>query len=536
MSRAEPLIGLSVVVAFGLALSLGLSGRPPQDLSLAVEGPRAHVLLVPPEHRYDVRPPDLISRVETRQGEGRSAVELLTKRVVYGSRWEREVTLPVVRGPLSPEGEPWPCALKLRLLPSFFDDGKPGGGDVVEILDHQIRARFPQDIEVGDVKMLRFAEVRSTKLALTPLEGRLLATGTIVLDDHADTPTTFTFTGSLSLTEVEGNVRVALDQLAIGWTGHTRGALLVSAVDLVADVEKVAEALLKKQIGEALELISLPRRSLRLEDLAFGAPEAPLAGTFAMRLCNTPQVSPRGVILEIAATVSLEGKRTDPVILGPPLVRGGKHLTLPDPDPVDTDHNVDAVVGAEAIQQTLYLLWQSGLFDAWGRRADVLASFRAELADRLTLELEHLDLRLPPVVVGAHPRCDGFALRFADVAIGHLSDGRTAVAHADVCATPSVRDGRLELTATLLSAGLNCVRFAAGTHLEPCLSDVVPLLKERIAERRPSFPLSLPIPERLFHVSLVQGGSLSLAGFSASTAGELMHVRALAMSSPLPRP
>ena len=531
MTRAEPLVGALVIGGLGAALALGLRGEPPEDLSVRVEGARAHVLLSPPDPRHDVLPAPLRDRVETLDGEGRSAVELITKRVVYGSRWEREVTLPVVRGPLSPEGEPWPCALKLRLLPAFFDDGKPGGGDVIEIVDHQIRSRFPQDISAGDVKVLRFAEVRSTTLSLTPLEGRLLAIGKIVLDDDPTSPTTFTFTGSLSLGEVLGNVRVTLDRLDIAWTGKTRGALVIAAVDLLADVEKVAEAFLKKQIGDSLELISLPRRALRLEDLAFGGPGGRLEGSFEMRLCAAPVVSTLGVDLDLGASVSLAGRPRDPVIVGPPAVRGARALAFGDGRGETPDHNVEAVAGGDAIQQTLYMLWQSGVFDEWGRDPAVLASFRAELADRLTLELSHLDLRLPPVFVAGHPACDGFALRFADVAIGHLTDGRTAVAHADVCASPRVREGRLELEASLLSVRLNCVRFDAGTNLEPCLSDVIPLLRERVAERKPSFPLSLPIPERLFHVSLVQGGALSIQGLSADTSGELMRVKARAVTS-----
>lgn len=95
---------------------------------MRVEGARAHVLLSPPDSRHDVLPALLRDRVETLDGEGRSAVELITKKVVYGSRWEREVTLPVVRGPLSPEGEPWPCALKLRLLPRSSMTASPAAG------------------------------------------------------------------------------------------------------------------------------------------------------------------------------------------------------------------------------------------------------------------------------------------------------------------------------------------------------------------------------------------------------------------------
>jgi hypothetical protein len=439
------------------------------------------------------------------------------------------VTVPVVKGPLTPEGSPWPCAVKLRLLPSFFDDGAEGGGDALSIIDAQIRAQFPRSIVVAGKTLLRFASVRSSKLEITLVDGKVLVSGTIVLDDDETKPTEFGIHASILLDQVGDNLAVRLGNLDLDWKGKTRETLLVSLADLVTDVEKIAEKEVKKELEKVLPFLRLPIEDLRLEDLGLGDARNKLRGHLRVRVCSPPHIDREGIVLELGATVELSGKKKDETIGGPPTVRG-RPTPLSFTPARGTNHNVEAVASADALQQALYMLWQSRSFDAWGEDESILQAFRAKMEGRLTLQLERLDLRIPPAFVTGVDACPGFTVRFGDVAIGKLDDGRGAVAHADVCTSPRVRKGRLELEGRLVHVAANCEQWAGGLVLSPCLSDVIPVLRDEALEKY-TLPISLPIPENLLNISLVRGASVKLEDVEADTRAGALRVRARAILS-----
>lgn len=527
----EPLLGAAIIVALALGFALLLRSPPPQDVYVRIGGPRTHLLFSDPEDEVKLGPRELKPRVQVVQPDGVSATELLTYRVQYGKRWEREITLPVARGPALPEGEPWPCAVQLRLFPSLFDDGVPGsGGDAVEIIDHQIRAQFPRVIAVGKTTLLEFKKVRSTSISLSTRPEGIVALGTITLDDHESEPTEFRFRGTLELAESGGDLLVKLDKFDLSWSGHTRKKLLVEIVDLVADVEKIAEGVVRAEIAKILPFVKLPQQALRLEDLAVDeGPGIKIVGGLTMKLCGPPVVDSQGVTLGLRASVVLDGPvRKDRGITGPFKLRGAVPELKFRADPPNAQapaYNLQALASADALQQTLYMLWQSGAFDVWGRDSEVLDNFRAKLQDRLVLTLDELEPRLPPTYVASLPDCDGFGIRFADLRVGHLKDGRTAVVHGDACGTARVRKGRLELEGRLSYVTVNCQRWEGGLTLSPCLSDVIPIVRAQdLADY--TLPLSLPIPERLMQVSLVRGASLSLEDLRADTRGPLLDIKA----------
>jgi len=537
-ARAAIDTALGAFVALGLLLLLALSIRTSEreELSVRLEGSRAHVLFAKdPESELTLAPRALRPRVERAGPEGISSIDLLTYRVVYGSRWEREITVPAVLGSTWKEETPWPCAAKLRLLPSFFDDGKADGGDALSIVEAKIRAQFPRTISAGRFTVLRFAAVRSIALTLRPEDGALVAAGDIVLDDDDHDPTTFTIDAAVKLGESDGNLAVSLDRIELTWKGKTRRALLVEIADLVTDVEKIAEKVLRSEIGRILQLVQLPTHALRLDDLGLGDVDASASGNMKLHICSAPRVERDGVTLELGGTFELHGRHEDPAIEGPPKLRGKPaELVFPapaPPKPGEPPYNIELVASGEAFQQALYLVWQSRAMRLWGQRANVLQTFRDKLQDRLTLELTSIEPRLPPVYVAAHPSCDGVAVRLADVALGELADGRKAIAHADVCSSPRVRDGKLELEGRIVYVAVNCAAWDAGWTFTPCLSDVIPIVRsEGLAGA--ALPLAIPIPDRLLHISTVRDADVTISDLVADTRGELLHARARAVLTP----
>lgn len=527
----ETLLGATITLALILGFAAALRSPPPQELYVHIGGPRTHLLFTEAEDEVKLGPRELKPRVQVGQPDGVSSTDLLTYRVLYGKRWEREITLPVARGPVLPEGQPWPCAVQVRLFPALLDDGVPGsGGDAVEVVDAQIRGQFPRVIAVGKTTLLEFKKVRSTSISISPRPEGVVALGTITLDDHDTDPTEFRFRGVLKLSERSGDLVVTLEQFEIGWTGFTRKKILVGIVDLVLDVEKIAEGVVRAEIAKILPFIKLPAQALRIEDLALDeGPGVKIIGGLTMSLCGPPLVSSEGITLGLRASVVLDGPtRKDRGIEGPFKLRGAVPELKFRADPPNTSapaYNMQAIASADALQQTLYMLWQSGAFDVWGRDGEVLDNFRDKLQDRLVLSLDELEPRLPPTYVASLPDCEGFGIRFADLRVGHLKDGRTAVVHGDACGTARVRKGRLELEGRLSYVTVNCQRWEGGLTLSPCLSDVIPIVRAQDLSDY-TLPLSLPIPERLMQISLVRGASLSLEDLRADTRGPLLDIKA----------
>ncbi|MFO0554440.1 MAG: hypothetical protein U0271_39020 [Polyangiaceae bacterium] len=528
MRAVELTLGALAATAIFAGFYSALSTPPPDDLLVRLDGSRAHVLASPrPKEEIMLGPDGLRDRIEDDDSAGLSAIGLRTYRVVYGGRWEREVTVPVVHSPVMPEGKPWPCSARVRLLPSFFDNGTDDGGDALAIVEREIRKQFPRDIVAADIKVMHFAEVRSTDLKIALEPGQLVIRGTITLDDDDRKPTRFTITGKVSLGEKEGDIVVNLDDLALDWTGKTRDKLLVEIADIFVDVEKIAQAEVKRQIGKVLPFIKLPRDPIQLGDLVVKGARG-ISGTLRPRLCDRPEITAAGVSVGIGVTAELDEPHKDPGIMGPPAVPGKQAPLVFGAAAVPAAaHNVEAVASLDALEQALYLLWQGGALDAWGKSEGVLENFQEKMADRVALKLDALDVRLPPVTLALGAAdCAGFGIRFADLAVGTMVDGRTAVVHADFCSIPSVVDGRLRLESRILSFAMNCSKEVRDeVWLTPCLSDVIPVLRDEDLSKY-AMPLTLPIPDRLLHISLVKGASIELSDLRANAKDGLLRMQA----------
>jgi hypothetical protein len=512
---AEALVGLCALALFAIALPAGLhfAGSAP-ELSVTVRAPGPHAVDARPggpPAPATAGPPELLPRLE-RAGEVDLAgpgLGLRTWQITYGRRWERQVTFPVLAGPFDPEGKPWPCSIAIRLGPGFFDDGKPGGEDVEAVLDRAVRAQFPMDV-LG----LHFAEVATTAIRVRPAAGALEVSGSITLADrtrHGD-PTQFSFSAKIVLREQAGDLAARLQGLSVRWTGRTRQDPLVALASMFLDVDEQARGVLAGKLQGTLSILKLPREPFPLTD-------SRPSDKFRIRLCGHPSVDPSGLAVRLRLVAEIAEPRVDPRVPGPTHLDAPPELPAADPGA----GNMEAAASPAAVHQALYALWQSGELGAWGRRGDVLASLRDKIQDRVAFDVTAVDLRLPPSVLPPAPGDEGFRVRFGDLALGRLDDGRLVAAHGDILGRARVVGGRLGLAGTLADVRVNCVsgRPDAWT-MTPCFSDVVPVLREGGLTSE-GLPLDLPVPDRLLRIALVLGTDLVLRDLRAETrAGQIL--------------
>jgi hypothetical protein len=371
MRFAETALGALLILAVFAALPLGIvtSGRA-RDLQVGLSTPAPHAIAPRPEEPLapvTVGPPELLPRLEQRGAPDRAApgLSLLTWQVTYGRRWERQVTFPVLYGPFDPEGTPWPCAFAVKLAPSFFDDGKPGGADVEAVLDRMVRAQFPFNV-LG----LRFASVASTALKVRPIAGALEVSGAVTLADggRAGDPTRFYLKGRIALGERDGDLAPKLEDLQVTWAGRTRHDPMVSFASFFMNVDAQARGEARARVEAALSVLKLPKEPFALFD------DRP-ADRVVIRLCNAPVSRPDGLTVHLRVVAKLAEPRVDPQIPGP------TRLALPPrPDALSSstaeEPTLSAVASKAAVHQALYLLWQAGQLTRWGSRRDVVTSIR----------------------------------------------------------------------------------------------------------------------------------------------------------------
>jgi hypothetical protein len=473
--------------AVGASITLGLAGALPafltesthrDDLAVDVEGPRPFAMASKRVHPAPLRvgPPSLLGRIQSPDPDAfEPGISLRTWRVVYGHRWEREVTWPVLEGPFHPQWTEWPCAFGLSLGPEMFDDHRPGGGDVESIIDHEIRRSFPIGLDARIPKLVRDAvalpKVHDTHITVSLEPGQLVVRADIVFVDGAEVAVD----ANLVLERDEEDpsqlaTKVARARL-LKWTGKARPGFIEGAIGAVARRvgRGVAEQEVRRHIVRALSPLALP------------APRALLTGReddrFSVRLCGAPQIDPHGVRLPLGIRARLSPE-LDPVVVGPVVVGG--ELAWPAPDP---DRRLAVTFTREGMSQMVYLAWQAGVLSEWARDPALVASIEAKSADRLAFELDELELGLPPVITGV--RDHGWTARVAQLGLGEL-DRRRVVGHADLWLEPLADDSRLGFEGHVERVWLGCQEpTSAGFRLTPCLSDVLPILRESDALRDP---------------------------------------------------
>jgi len=489
MSRRSPwrwterFVGGALAVATLVILPASLTWTAgDEDLHVDVGEYRAFGIADEQPHR--VGPSELTPRVQrTVLGDDRPGIELQTWHLTYGGRWDREVTWPVLRGPFhAPWGE-WPCALGLVLRPEMFDDGAPGGDDLASAIDAEIRRAFPIGLDRRVPKVVRDAvnlpKVHDTKVVVSLGEGTLDVRADIVFVDGA----TLAVDARLKLQrraladepneEDPGDLEaVVVRARVLSWTGPTRSGVFQQIIGRVARrVGKgIAQQYVRDHVVKTLAPLRLP------------TPRAVLAGRpddrLGVALCADPEIRPDGVRLPLRIMAKLSPEK-DPTIPGP--LRVGGALRWPDRQ---SDARLQVVFSPEGLSQLVYLAWQSGLLSEWAEDPALLGAFEARAADRLAFELTGLDLNMPPALTLGDD--DGWRLRVAQVGLGPMGR-REVIAHADMHLTSLGTTDVLGFRGRIEQVWLNCLepRSTTGFRLSPCLSDVLPILRDSDELRAP---------------------------------------------------
>ncbi len=150
-------------------------------------------------------------------------------------------------------------------------------------------------------------------------------------------------------------------------------------------------------------------------------------------------------------------------------------------------------------------------------------------------------MRLPPVVVAMDKGAidkgaaeSAFRVRFGALGLGSMPDGRALMTYGEMRATAKIQSQegtpRLAAEGTLVDLAASCVGGKSGAfELKPCLSDVVPVLREG-GISSVGVPFDLPLADRLMRLNLVLGAELVLEGVEAETRGSppVLHLRAQA--------
>ena len=240
-----------------------------------------------------------------------------------------------------------------------------------------------------------------------------------------------------------------------------------------------------------------------------------------LRLCGAPSSSAAGLVVPFRVVATLAEPRVDPTIPGP------THLSIPldaaalpwDAASGSEAPPIEAIATAAGAHQALYLLWQSGELAKWGRRRDVVSSVQRKLEDRLAFEVGAIVPHLPPTAARSADDRGAFRVRFGDLEIGRLDDGRRVFASGDVLGRARIESGRLGLSGMLDDLRVTCVEGHAGAwRLRPCLSDVVPVVRAS-GMTSEGLPLGLSLPDRLLRTNLVLGTELVLEGMHAEMRG-----------------
>lgn len=476
-------LGTAILIGAGVALPSGLLWSS-HDEDLHVDVGKHRAFGIADEEARHVGPAEILPRVQhTTRGEDGPGVELQTWKLTYGGRWDREVTWPALRGPFHAPWSEWPCALGLVLRPEMFDDGTPGGDDLASVIDAEIRRAFPIGLDRRVPKVVRDAvelpNVHDTKVVVTLGDGYLDARADIVFVDGA----TVAVDARLKLErrplsdepneEDPGDLEaVVVRARLLQWTGPTRSGVFQQIIGKVARrVGKgIAQQYVRDHVVKTLAPLRLP------------TPRAVLPGRAGDRLgvalCADPEIRPDGVRLPLRISAELSPER-DPTIPGP--VRIGGALRWPEEA---NGSRLQVVFSPEGLSQLVYLAWQSGLLSEWAEDPDLLDSFEAKAADRLAFELTGLDLDLPPTFLPGND--DGWRLRVAQVGLGPMDD-RQVVAHADMHLTALGTTDVIGFRGRVERVWMNCAELRAkkGFRLSPCLSDVLPILRDSDELREP---------------------------------------------------
>jgi hypothetical protein len=528
MKQPGTLIGSALVFCATAGFVLSLHALPERDdLSVKVNSSRAFI--IEGDHRplpsILAGPSDLKERIEIRDLplDTVGGIHLRTWRIDYAHRWEREVTLPILSGPLKEEGTNV-CGFTLKIGAGVLTND----GAIEDALQSKLSKLFKDPITDESTGIsIEFKPLSKVNLDVVLKQGFATIKISLLFQDsttiHAAADIKLISSNSALALERIGDVRTAwkgptFDDLVE--QGSAKGAGIVGGGGAVAGfffggpIGAVLGGLLGLGAGSAAgkekakeEGQKRAQDKIRAEldatlvNLAFGLkklkqPFAPLPSRpndkVALSFASDPKISPAGIVVPLCTMLEIGGSKRDPVVTGPINVDSSNVLAAQVESATDGASDLELIADANGINQVLYLLWQSGTLRELGQSSAILDAL-PESIRALAFNVTGFDPGLPPTVVQSRSAGKGNQLTvvLGDVALGTW-DRRRVVGHA--VTTVGVEQGdNIDLSARFQQMAVNCVEAVSRPpqlKLTPCLSDLLPAVRETLQEK----PLTHRIP------------------------------------------
>jgi hypothetical protein len=540
MKQPGTFIGSALVFCASTGLVLSLGALPEgDDLSVTVNSSRAFVIegsgaSIP---KVFAGPENIKNRIELRDlpANTMGGLHLRTWHVDYAHRWEREVTLPIVSGPLVKEGSNV-CGFTLKIGAGLFANKEAIEGIIRKKLETKFPFKFRHDsgIEV-DFPALRTVKLEvklargfvTVDLRLRLYDDTLIqaianlkvvsSNGAPVVKRIGDVWTNWrgpTYDQMLEQAEEKGAVGGGLLGALFGFLiAGPAGAFVGGAAGGVGGSAYGQEKAHEEGQKEAQKTVT-EQLDDALADLAFGMaklkqPFAPLPlrpnDTVALSLAKDPTISPEGIAIPICSKVNIGGSKRDPAITGPVLVEplNAFDTQLASFDGLSSD--LELIANASGINEVLYLLWQSGTLRELGQSSAILDAL-PESIRALAFDVTGFDPGLPPTVAQSLSPSEtkNLTVVLGDVTLGTWEQ-RRVVGHA-VTSLGIDQGDNIDLFAKFEHLAVNCVESisrSAQMKLTPCLSDLLPpvrdMLKEKpLMHRMPSADLLRRLPNFTF--------------------------------------
>lgn len=502
---------------YSTLLGLGLSGLGLLALPVLVAGTSGRddlMVEVPAERRFSVAPLRSLAspaasvapaRAVLRRalGPAEPGLELTTWTADYGPAYHREVTWPTLVGPFIDEDE-FVCGYSVHAGAALFDTAGAGRG-LAALLTRRLREKLPPSLDFPEYDVhvpmpalrrvelgvrlgpgrvsfsleLRFAD--GTRFALRRIPVKLGAAHGILTVSRSGRLAPPIFEGPLrNRLLAEGGERVAL---LGGLLGGLFGPLGVMAGVIAGDgvgrdaadsmITRGAEALATEKVDEALRELALGMARLTQPLHPFSSrPEDELMVAVAAE----PAVSRSGITLPLCARLRVGAPRTDDAVPGPVALNQPRVEAPSSPAAA-----LSLALNADALEQLMFYLWQSGGLGQLGTSPLVLEGLATEVREA-AFDFRGLRPGLPPTFASTD-HASGLPFVVGDVALGAMG-AKTVVAHGRVDLGVASDHDAVTLSATVPDVRVNCVELEGGrARLTPCLADLLPLARDRMGAR-----------------------------------------------------
>jgi len=548
---ATALLGLCIGTASLLALPV-LFARTAGREDLAVDVPASHpfgIEQAPPAGFVAASLAPSSATMLALPGANRTGLELRTWSASYGPAYQREVTWSILAGPFLEEGQ-YVCGYSIHAGAELFDTTGAGSG---------LATSFARNLRLPRVIRLRkfgipdvpLPPLRSTRLRIRLGSGRVYVSVQVQFTDgtlfsapripvkiasSSNGAPILKRDGQIAAPVFRGPVRDKIVQEAHD-RGEDEGGFLGLVFGLVGTTVLGPAALLAAPVGassggdrgEAEANAKLPRQArefaTKVVDAALSKATLgmvklttavhPVASRpedeFQVKLEKDPSVTPSGITLPLCVRIVTGAPRTNDLVPGPvdlhqPAAMAGS----------ESGAALTLALNADALDQVMYYLWQSGVLRRLGQGPTVFAALEKDVRTA-AFDFTGFSPGLPPTVDLEAKRMEGLPFALGDVELGTIGP-KVVAAHGLVGLRIDQAGGAIALHATIPDIHVDCAEAVGPRErLTPCLADLLPVARDALA-RKPLVKSwsSAGLLAELLKLSF-EGTKLNLTGLKALT-------------------